>query len=173
MNLKYIFKTAFFSLVMLSCVAVSNNSYSQRIDGTYYDWTVFEMDDTKYEKKCYITSFPKKSIGNHKQKREPYILITRFKNKGLEEVSIFNGYKYKINSEIHMAVENRQYSLFTNEDLAWAKTPEQDKEMIQEMLKGRTLKVRGESNVGTYSVDEYSLKGIVKAYRRMKELCRD
>ena len=62
--------------------------------------------------------------------------------------------------------------MFTEGDIAWAKTMQEDKKMIQEMLKGDTMRVRGESSIGTYSVDEYSLRGVTKAYKRIKELCK-
>ena len=53
-------------------------SFAQVLDGVYYDWSVFVVDNLGEEKKCYIVSFAKKSIGNYKGKREPYILITKF-----------------------------------------------------------------------------------------------
>ena len=47
----------------------------------YYDWSVFTLNDIGEEQKCYVVSFPKKSIGNYKNKRDPYVLITKFKDK--------------------------------------------------------------------------------------------
>ncbi|HSQ98175.1 MAG TPA: invasion associated locus B family protein [Rickettsiales bacterium] len=142
------------------------------MDGIYYDWSVFVIDDLGEEKKCYIASFPKKSIGNYKDSREPYILITKFQNRGNEEVSIFSGFEYKIGSDIYISVDGKQYTLFTNNDIAWAKTKQQDKEIIEDMLDGIAIKVRAESSKAEYVVDEYSLKGITRAYKRMRELCK-
>lgn len=157
------------SLVFLSLFGVE--AFAQRVDGTYYDWTVFELDEAGEGKKCYIASFPKKSIGNHPIKREPYILITRFNDKKVEEVSIFSGYEYKLNSDIFVSIDGKQYRMFAKDDIAWAKNEEQDKEMIQKMLSGKEMKIRGESAKGTYSVETYSLKGVTRAYKRMKDLC--
>lgn len=143
----------------------------QKVDGTYYDWTVFELDEPGKGKICYIASFPKSSIGNHATKREPYVLITRFKNKSVEEVSVYSGYEYKLNSDIFVSIDGKQYRMFTKDDIAWAKTQEQDKEIIQRMLIGQEMKIRAESAKGTYSVETYSLKGVTRAYKRMKDLC--
>jgi hypothetical protein len=162
----------FLLVLFVSLFVLPGKVFAQNVDGTYYDWTVFTLDEVGKAKKCYIASFPKNKVGNHKTDRKPYVLITRYEGKKIEEVSVYNGYEYKINSEIYVAVEDQQYRMFTKGDIAWAKTMEQDKQMIQDMLKADKLRVRGESSVGTYSVDEYSLKGITMAYKRMKELCK-
>lgn len=149
------------------------NSFAQQtLDGIYYDWSVFVLDNLGEEKKCYIASFPDKSIGNYKNSREPYILITRFQDRGNEEISVYSGFEYKISSDIYISVDGKQFTLFTNGDMAWARSKDEDKDIIENMLNGKTLKVRAESSHTEYVVDEYSLKGMTRAYRRMKELCK-
>ena len=145
---------------------------TQTLDGVYYDWSVFTLDDLGEERKCYIVSFPKKTIGNYKKAREPYILITRFKDKGIEEVSIYSGFEYKIGSDIYLSIDGKQFTMFTKDDIAWAKTKEQDMEIISSLLDGFLLKIRAESSRAEYVVDEYSLKGLTRAYKRMRELCK-
>lgn len=145
---------------------------AQTLDGIYYDWSVFVLDDLGEEKKCYVASFPQKTVGNYKNAREPYILITRFQDKGVEEVSIYSGFEYKIGSDIYLSVDGRQFTMFTKDDIAWAKSKEQDKEIISSLLDGFLLKIRAESSKSEYVVDEYSLKGLTRAYKRMKELCK-
>jgi len=164
-------KKLLFALTVIFVFSHCHYAKAQKLDGTYYDWNVFTLEEVGKPKKCYVASFPNKQIGNHKAERKPYILITRYEGKNLEEVSIYSGYEYKISSEIYVAVDDNQYRMFTKDDIAWAKTSEQDKQMIEDMLRGDNLRVRGESSVGTYSVDEYSLKGISMAYKRIKELC--
>ena len=150
-----------------------NHLYAeQTLDGIYYDWSVFTLTDLGEEQKCYVVSFPTKSIGNYKNAREPYILITKFKDKGVEEVSIYSGFEYKIGSDIYISIDGKQYTMFTKNDIAWAKNKQQDKEIISNLLNGYLLKVRAESSKSEYIVDEYSLKGLTRAYRRMRELCK-
>lgn len=166
-------KNSIFTLFFVVFLFAFKLSYAgQTLDGIYYDWSVFVLDNLGEEKKCYVASFPKKSIGNYKKEREPYILITRFQDKGVEEVSIYSGFEYKVGSNIYISIDGRQYTLFTNGDIAWAKTKEQDKEIITDMLNGFSLKTRAESSTTEYVVDEYSLKGLTRAYKRMKELCK-
>ncbi|MDD2839644.1 MAG: invasion associated locus B family protein [Rickettsiales bacterium] len=161
-----------FFLVFVFTLSLQKSFAQQTLDGIYYDWSVFVSSDLGEEKKCYIASFPDKSIGNYKDSREPYVLITRFQDRGNEEVSVYSGFEYKISSNIYISVDGKQYTLFTNDDMAWAKDKSQDKEIIEGMLNGKTLKIRAESSHTEYVVDEYSLKGMTRAYRRMKELCK-
>lgn len=146
--------------------------FAATLDGIYYDWSVFYIDNIGEEKKCYVVSFPKKSIGNFTKAREPYMLITRFKDKGVEEVSIYSGFEYKVGADMYVSVDGRQFRLFTNGDIAWSKNKIEDRDVIQAMLEGQVLKTRAESSRAEYVVDEYSLKGLSRAYKQMKELCK-
>lgn len=176
-NKNNIFSLLFKQILVLSVLVLlffSKISYAeQTLDGIYYDWYVFTLTDLGEEQKCYVVSFPKKSIGNYKKAREPYILITRFKDKGIEEVSLYSGFEYKLGSDIYLSIDGKQYTMFTKDDIAWAKNKNQDKELITNLLNGYLLKVRAESSKSEYVVDEYSLKGLTRAYRRMKELCKN
>lgn len=163
---KILFLTIFTLLIFQKSFA------AQTLDGIYYNWSVFVLDDPGEEKKCYIVSFPTKSIGNYKKEREPYILVTRFQKKQIEEVSVYSGFEYKIGGDIYLSIDGKQFTMFTKDDIAWAKNKEQDKEIISSLLDSFQLKIRSESSTTEYVVDEYSLKGLTRAYKRIKELCK-
>lgn len=166
-------KSSIIILFFLLFILFLQKSFAQQtLDGIYYDWSVFVLDNLGEEKKCYIASFPNKSLGNYKDSREPYILITKFQDRGNEEISVYSGFEYKISSDVHIAVDVKQFTLFTNSDMAWARNKDEDKNIIESMLNGKTLKTRAESLHAEYVIDEYSLKGMTRAYRRMKELCK-
>lgn len=167
-----VFKSILALLFIFNYFGINHLYAEQTLDGIYYDWSVFTLTDLGEEQKCYVVSFPTKSIGNYKNAREPYILITKFKDKGIEEVSIYSGFEYKIGSDIHISIDGKQYTMFTKNDIAWAKSKQQDKEIISNLLNGYLLKVRAESSKSEYIVDEYSLKGLTRAYKRMRELCK-
>lgn len=160
-----------FLLIVILMFTGIKTAQAQEVDGIYYEWTVFYTSNPYEEKKCYIASYPKQSVGSHHQRQDPYLLITYFKEQDVEEVSVYCGYEYKINGKIHMAIDDHYFRLFTKGDLAWAETQEDDKAIIQSMLNAKVIKIRGESAVGAYSVDEYSTKGLVQAYNRMRLLC--
>jgi len=151
---------------------LSGNSFAQIIDSAFYNWKVYEAKETELDyKKCYIISRPIKSDSDHSSRKDPYIMISRFQKDRIEEVSIFSGYEYKISSDIYLLVDDKHFSFATKGKLAWAKSLDEDIEFIKSLLNSTILKVRSDSSVGTYAIDEYSLKGIAKAYTRMRTIC--
>ena len=99
-------------------------------------------------------------------------MIARYQKKRTEEVSVFGGFDYKISSNLLMLVDSFQFRLKTKTDFAWPRSKFEDIKIIETLLRGNIVKIRSDSAVGTYAVDEYNLKGIAKAYRRMREICR-
>ena len=146
---------------------------AQVIDSAFYQWQVFELQEEDLDyKKCYIVAHPTKIDTDHNSRQKPYLMITRFQKDRSEEVSIFGGYEYKLSSEVFVLVDPLQFKLIAKKDIAWTKTKAEDLALIEAMLNGGDLKVRSDSAVGTYAVDEYSLKGITRAYARMREICK-
>ena len=114
-----------FSSILFFIFFTVNLVNAQIVEDTYYNWTVFEYNDelSADSKKCYVTSFPIKKIGNlDNSARKPYILVTRFSSSKKEEISIYSGYEYKPSSNVHLLIDQKQFKLFTYEDLAWSKT---------------------------------------------------
>ncbi len=167
---KILFIIALF--ISFNLLATENNT-KVVVDGQYYDWNVYYIDDLSGEKKCYIASFAKKSIGNYKKERHPYIMIAYFKVKEVEELSVFADYDYKLKSSIYVGIDNKQYRMFTKDKMAWTKSTQEDKNMIKELLKAKEIRTRGETINGEYTVDTFSTDGLGRAYKRMRELCED
>ena len=141
-------------------------------DGKYYNWDVFKLVNDDDEVMCYIASYPIKTIGNYKKARNPYFMITYFKSKGKQEVSLYADYKYKSGSLVHMMVDSSKYELVAKDRIAWARTKSADKQLIENLLKAKSIKVRSESSKNEYTVDYYTTKGLFVAYNRMMELCK-
>ena len=166
-------KTILLVFLLFSFKSFATNSPKVVVDGAFYDWNVYYIDDLSGEKKCYIASFAKNTIGNYKKERNPYIMIAYFKARNAEEVSIFADYDYKLKSNVYVGIDNKQFRMFTKGKFAWAKNSAEDKTIIKEMLDAKVVKTRGETLMGEYTVDTYSTKGLARAYKRMRELCED
>lgn len=145
--------------------------HAQTVDSMYYNWVVYEFNENFDDKKCYIIATPTKIDSSYTAPRKPYIAITRYAKSRSEEISVYSDYEYKISSEVYLLIGNTQKQLYTNKDTAWAKSDLEDKEIIEMMLKSELVKIRSDSSIGNYSIDEYSMKGLTRAYARMKELC--
>lgn len=158
---------------LLTFLFFCNSALAQIIDSSFYNFTVYEIQESEIDyKTCYIVAHPVKSDTNHNSRQNPYLMITRYQSDRSEEVSIFGGYEYKISSKIFAMVDKRQFRLKTKGDMAWNELKYDDVNMIEAMLNGTVVKVRSDSAIGTYAVDEYSLKGITRAYARMREICK-
>lgn len=162
-------KSTFLGSVLLVGLSLQG-AFAQQLDNTYKDWSVFTLSQNG-KKVCYIASAPKKKTGNYNKRGEPYVLVT-YINPTTDEASTSAGYPFKQGSEVLFTIENKQYKMFTKGELAWAYDSTQDRAIIQAMKNGSDMTIKGTSQLGTYSVDTYSLRGFTKSYARMKALCK-
>ncbi len=165
-------------LIALTFISISSVSfYSQanagRYHGSFKDWNVFTLsqNDSLY---CYMVSSTIDRAGNYKRRGEPYLLVTARKN-GPTEVSISSGYPYKEGSNVEVSIDSEKYwELFTTDEtpkIGWAKDSSEDKALLASMKKGFKLRAKGNSRLGTHSIDTYSLNGFTKAMAKVKDLC--
>ena len=160
-----------FTLIFLQIL--SQNVVAQIIDSAFFEWTVYELQEDDFEeRKCYIIAHPKKSETSQTSRSKPYIIITRYQNQRIEEFGINSGFEYKINGKVFVLIDEMKFELPTNKDMAWARNKDEDVAIIQKMLLSAKVKVRSDSAIGTFAIDEYSLKGIAKAYSRMRNICK-
>ena len=173
--MKHIVKIALIIAIYVIFIIISlkQPAHSQVLDSGFYHWKVYEIQENELEdKKCYIVSHPIKSETNHNSRQKPYLMISRFQKDRSEEFSIFSGYEYKLNSQVFVLVDDYQFKLYTKKDIAWTLSKQDDAQIIARALNSAVIKTRSDSSIGTYGVDEYSLKGITRAYARMKEICK-
>ncbi len=148
-------------------------SMAQIADSSFYGWKVFEyQEDELSPKQCYIFARPFKSDSDHLSRKKPYLMITRYQRQRNEEVSIYGGFEYKLNSKVFMAIDDKTFQFLAGSDVAWSERKYEDFNIVSSMLNGAVVRVRSNSSIGTYAVDEYSLQGITRAYARMKEICK-
>ena len=176
MKINYFHKNIKFKNLFLSGFIFFISSFSlqaQTLDSNFYNWKIYEIADEDPDfKKCYIVNSPVSSDTNDTSRKKPYIMITRFQKDRVEEISVFGGFDFKISSHILFLVDSNQFRLKTKSDYAWAKTRADDIRIIETMLYSSSVKIRSDSAIGSYAIDEYNLKGIAKAFKRMREICR-
>jgi hypothetical protein len=154
-----------------AAVAAALPAAAQEVVGTHGDWIVYAYQENG-QKVCYIASRPSKEAGTFKKRGDPYATVTlRGGAKGSEEVSVTAGYPFKEGSRVEAEIGGAMFSLFTENEWAWTQNEAADKQMVAAMVKGTTMKVRGESRIGTNSIDTYSLKGFTAARNEMTKAC--
>ena len=139
--------------------------------GDFRDWSAFRFaEDGKPA--CYMASQPKKAEGNYTSRGDIYGLVThRPSEERRDEVSFIAGYSYMKDSFVEVSIGSSSWQLFTQDDGAWAVNETEDKGLVQAMVKGSSMVVRGTSSRGTLTTDTYSLKGFTKAYEAIGKAC--
>ena len=127
---------------------------------------------TKENDWCYIGSLPINSdLPETKKRGDNYILV--YKIIGSEEniVQVEAGYKYKLNKDIVVKIDNTPFIFYTTEDSSETAWTNDDEKVIYAMKKGLKLMLSGESSRGTITNDTYTLKGFTSAINKLNQDC--
>ena len=141
--------------------------------GTYGEWEAMYWN-TEEGLACSMVSSPIKEEGKYSKRGQVYAQIA--KNKGSEELGVVYfeaGYSFKQNSKVNVNIDSKKsFELFTDSQAAWATTSDDDNSLIKHMKLGSKMVVKGVSSRGTKTIDTYSLKGFIAAYKAMNKICK-
>ncbi|MGB0718888.1 MAG: invasion associated locus B family protein [Bdellovibrionales bacterium] len=162
-------------LLSLMVVSVVFPAYAQsgepRLLAKYDDWSAYMFIENG-NKVCYMISQPTEAKGKYTSRGQIYALITNRPAEGTRDVfSYITGYTYKPASDATVEVDGKSYSLFTQDDTAWAPDAESDRTLARVIQEGSEMVVKGTSSRGTLTTDTFSLKGSSKAYQRINDEC--
>ena len=140
--------------------------------GDFGDWSAFKFFEDG-NPACYMASQPIKDEGDYDNRGDIYALVThRPAEDRRDEVSFVAGYDFKSDSTVEVTIGSLKKNLFTQGDSAWAADKETDGELVQSMIRGSRMIVKGTSSRGTATTDTYSLSGFTKAHRAIGEACK-
>ncbi len=166
---KYLF--VFAACFALFINALDASAGEPRLVASHGDWDAYVFIENG-NKVCYMASKPKKEEGKYSRRGDIYALITHRPSEGTKDVfSYITGYTYKRGSEATIDIDGKKYSLFTQDDTAWAPDAETDKTLAKAMQAGSRMIIRGTSTRGTLTKDTFSLNGSTKAYERISKEC--
>lgn len=165
----------FFGVFFAALLTFSAVSYAQsgepRLLAKYDDWSAYMFVENG-NKVCYMISEPKADEGQYTRRGSIYALITNRPSEGTKDVfSYITGYEYKSGSDVKITIDDKAYTLFTQDDTAWAPDAEADRALANAIQSGSKMVVEGISSRGTSTRDTFSLKGSSKAYDRIDDEC--
>lgn len=135
-------------------------------------WEAFEFVEPEGGKVCYMMAKPDKDEGDYKKRGEIVALITHRPAEGTKNVfSYMSGYSYKKGADVNLTIDGKKFTLFTQNDMAWAADAAADTALTNAIQKGSTMTVQGVSGKGTKTKDTFSLKGSTKAYEMITKAC--
>ena len=167
MSIKKILLVILFS----SFFNVANTEDSLKSLGKFKDWESFVLlqDGNKI---CFAQSKPVIRAPK-KLKRNPSRLFVSFRpNENIKnEISVTNGYEFKIKSPVSAKSGKKSYDLFSKGNFAWVVERKDEIKLISTMKKASRLMIIGNSSKDEQSTDHYSMMGFTKAYNSAKKSC--
>ena len=136
------------------------------------NWNAETYVENKNKKTCHIWSRPIKKKGKYRKRGDVALYVThRPWSKVKNQVSVLAGYTYKKDSEPRALIGGAKFLFFTENDVAWLQTAEQDRALVNAMRRGRTMTLDGLSSRSTRTTDVYSLTGFSAAHNAISKAC--
>jgi len=157
-------------LLSLIC-SISYGEENLKSIGKFKDWESFTISQNG-NKVCFAQSIPVVRAPK-KVKREPSRLFVSFRpSENIKnEISVTNGYEFKIKAPVTAKSGKKRYDLFSKGKFAWVSDDKDEKKLIVTMKKASRLMIIGNTNKGDQTTDHYSMMGFTKAYNTAKKSC--
>ncbi len=166
-SMKKIFFSIFITIILINFAKADD----LKSLGKFKDWESFLVIQ-EGNKVCFAQSIPVVRAPK-KLKREPSRLFVSFRpNENIKnEISVTNGYEFKLKSTVTAKSGKKSYDLFTKGRFAWVTDNDDEKKLIVTMKKASRLMIVGNSDKGEQTTDHYSMMGFTKAYNTAKKSC--
>ena len=139
--------------------------------GNFGDWAAYSFTENG-SKVCYMVSQPTKAEGNYSKRGDIFALVTHRPSEKTKNVfSYITGYTYKNGSDVTVSTNDKKFTLFTQNDMAWTPDQATDNKLIEGIRKGSKMVVKGTSARGTLTTDSFSLKGSGGAHDAINKAC--
>ena len=160
-------------IIFLFCLFFNNLNAEENLKnvGKFKDWETYVLMQNE-NKICFAQSKPIVRAPK-KLKRDPSRLFVSFRPKEniKNEISVTNGYDFKIKSPVTAKSGKRIYDLFSQGRFAWVVDGEEEIKLIKTMKKASRLMIVGNTDKGSQTTDHYSMMGFTKAYNLAKKSC--
>jgi hypothetical protein len=139
------------------------------------DWSVFVEDDPT---QCWVVSTPSETVNTRdgrvvSVRRGEILMFVSFwpGQERLGEVSFTGGYPFADGSTVTMAIGETSFELFTEGEMAWGASPQDDARIIAAMKRGASAVLTARSSRGTQTQDTFSLLGFTAAVEDAETRC--
>jgi len=166
-----IYKKIIFILLFYFIFSISQAEENLKSVGKFKDWETFILSQ-EGNKICFAQSIPVVRAPK-KLKRDPSRLFVSFRSDEniKDEVSVTNGYDFKIKAPVTAKSGKKSYDLFSKGRFAWVVDSNDEKKLIITMKKASRLMIIGNTDKDDQTTDHYSMMGFTKAYNSAKKSC--
>jgi len=136
--------------------------------GKFQAWEAHARTDNG-TKVCYAASVPTKSEGKYTKRGDVFLLVShRPGDKMIGFISMEAGYTYSTKAKITARIGGASFPMFADGELAFAY---EDGPLVEAMIRGQDMAVKGTSSRGTLTTDTFSLSGFTAAYKAASRAC--
>ena len=170
MSIKIIKKILILSLFYFT-FGILNVEENLKSIGKFKDWESFVLSQDG-NKTCFAQSIPVVRAPK-KLKRDPSRLFVSFRpaENIKNEVSVTNGYEFKLKAPVAAKSGKKNYDLFSKGRFAWVVDSKDESKLIVTMKKASRLMIIGMTKKDDQTTDHYSMMGFTKAYNTAKKSC--
>ena len=170
MSIKIIKKILILSLFYFT-FGILNAEENLKSVGKFKDWESFVLSQDG-NKTCFAQSIPVVRAPK-KLKRDPSRLFVSFRPAEdiKNEVSVTNGYEFKLKAPVAAKSGKKSYDLFSKGRFAWIVDSKDESKLIVTMKKASRLMIIGMTEKDDQTTDHYSMMGFTKAYNTAKKNC--
>ena len=164
-------KKVFLTVLLFLVCSISYGEENLKSIGKFKDWESFTLSQNG-NKICFAQSIPVVRAPK-KLKREASRLFVSFRpaENIKNEISVTNGYEFKIKAPVTAKSGKKNYDLFSKGKFAWVVDNEDETKLIVTMKKASRLMIIGNTEKGSQTTDHYSMMGFTKAYNTAKKNC--
>ena len=166
-----IIKKALIIISFFFVIGTLNAEENLKSIGKYKNWESFVLSK-EGNKVCFAQSIPVVRAPK-KLKRDQSRLFVSFRptEEIKNEVSVTNGYEFKLKAPVTAKSGKKSYDLFSKGRFAWIVDSKEETKLIVTMKKASRLMIIGNTEKGDQTTDHYSMMGFTKAYNTAKKSC--
>jgi hypothetical protein len=161
-------------LLATSGMAPAQEESTNRVNAET-DWSVFVEDDPT---QCWVVSTPRETVNTRdgrvvSVRRGEILMFVSFwpGQDRMGEVSFTGGYPFADGSTVSVEIGDSTFELFTEGEMAWAASPQDDQRIITAMKRGADAVLTARSSRGTQTEDTFSLMGFTAAVEDAEARC--
>ncbi len=159
------------SAVALLGAAAPVRAAEPHLLSVHENWSAYSFQEDGH-KVCYMASQPKKMGGAVDKRGEVFALITDRPGENTHDVfSYIAGYTYKPGSDVTLTIDKDHFTLFTQDDTAWATDAAADGKITAALRKGKVMTVKGTPAHGDTTTDTFELGGTDGAHKAIDQEC--
>lgn len=157
--------------ILLAAPNMARAAEPERL-GIFSHWISYSLVQEDGHKVCYAVSEPTEKLPKNVDHGNVFFLVTLWPAKGnATEPSLMTGYDFKEGSTVTAEIGGDKWNMFTYQKGAWVREAKDEKNLVDAMRRGSSMRVKGTSSRGTATEYTISLSGISAALDKIASSC--